>query len=352
MGALDADVDIGSTGRLHATSLLGLLSPPLTAATLGVSAVTCPSPATPGFSIASCTAQIIDKAGADRQWVTSDGPHVWISYHDSGNSSLIHVQRSDDDGFTWRKVGNPIVGQGRATGDATFNSIAGPIVADPSTHNVYVVYAAGEPSVQKGTSAAFNNIYVSRSTDGGRAWTAVQVHHSPLFTQLNQIFPALAVDPTNGKLYAAWSDAHSIFFSASSDLGSHWSPAVVVNIPPASTAAFPWIAAYNGTVDVVYYATTAASKDDPTAVWNTYLAQTTTDGASFAQSKVSNTPNHVGVICTEGSACPMEDRTMLDLFEVAINPLNGLAGVAYTDDVATQTPSGDPLPQLVLAQQQ
>jgi hypothetical protein len=48
------------------------------------------------------------------------------------------------------------------------------------------------------------------------------------------VCPALAVDPTNGKLYASWSDAHHVFFSASSDQGSHWSPAAVVNVAPAT----------------------------------------------------------------------------------------------------------------------
>ena len=82
-----------------------------------------------------CTSQIIDKAGADRQWITSDGRTVYISYHDSGNSTLIHVQRSDDDGFSWTRVHSPIPGHGRVTGNATFNNDQGPIVADPVTHN-------------------------------------------------------------------------------------------------------------------------------------------------------------------------------------------------------------------------
>ena len=46
-------------------------------------------------------------------------------------------------------------------------------------------------------------------------------------------------------------------------------------------------------MDVVYYATTAGSENDPSTVWNVYLAQTTDNGASFAQSLASNTPNHV-----------------------------------------------------------
>ena len=131
------------------------------------------------------------------------------------------------------------------------------------------------------------------------------------------------------------------------------SAAVAVNIAPASTALFPWIAAFNGTVDLVYYGTDGTGKDDPNAVWNVYLAQTTDNGAHFAQSLVSNAPNHMGVICTEGAGCPQPQipgtRNLLDLFKVAIDPQNGKAAVIYTDDHSLGSFS---LPQVVLAQQQ
>jgi hypothetical protein len=263
---------------------------------------------------------------------------------------LIRVRRSDDDGLTWQKVGNPIVGQGATTAGATFNNTAGPIVADPFTHNVYSIYAAGEPGIQKATSANHNNIYVSRSTDFGKKWTSVLAFHAPLFTPLNNVFPALAVDPTNGHLYATWSDGKTVSFSASSDEGLTWSSAVSVNIAPANTAIFPWVAAHDGVVDVVYYGTTAASNSTG-AVWNVYMAQTTDAGSTFTQSLVSHDSNHTGVICTEGIACAPGTRNLLDLFEVAINPQTGLASIAYTDDTLSTTPSGAPLPQIVLAQQ-
>lgn len=159
-GGGDADIDIGSTGTLHASTLIFLVNRTFTAFQLGVSAISCPGPVTSTLSLSGCTSQIIDKAGTDRQWITSDGSRVYISYHDSANSSLIRVQRSDDDGFTWRKVGNPVVAQGSVTGDSTFNNIQGPIVADPLTHNVYDIYCAGEAGIQKATSAEFNNVYV------------------------------------------------------------------------------------------------------------------------------------------------------------------------------------------------
>jgi hypothetical protein len=351
-GGGDADIDMGTTGTLHASTLIFLVNPTFHAAQIGVSAITCPNGAT-NFNSRNCTAQIIDTTQSDRQWITSDGSRVWISYHDSGNSALIHVQRSDDDGFTWRRVGDPVVGQGPATGEATFNNLEGPIVADRFTHNVYDIYAAGETGILKAKTMDFDHIFVSRSSDGGESWTAALVFHASTPVGLINVFPTMAVDPTNGKLYAAWSDGHAISFSTSSDEGVTWSPAVVVNLAPAAnTAVLPWIGAYNGTVDLVYYGTTASSKDNPNAVWNVYLAQTTNDGASFQQSTVSNTPNHIGVICTQGTGCTPGTRNLLDLFKVAIDARNGRAAVIYTDDTLTKDSSGNPLPQIVLAQQQ
>ena len=45
---------------------------------------------------------------------------------------------------------------------------------------------------------------------------------------------------------------------------------------------------------------------------------------------VSNTPNRVGPVCLEGSAC-RANRELLDLFEVAEDPISGKAAVIYTD---------------------
>jgi hypothetical protein len=366
-GGGDADADLGSTGTLHATSLLFMVNAADRFLHIGVAAETCPDGTSGSFEVSGCARQIIDSSGADRPWITSDGQRVYIAYHDSGSASLIHVQRSDDDGYTWHRVGDPIVGQAGATADATFNNRDGPIVADAFTHNVYSIFAAGETGLLKGTTFTPNHIYVSSSTDGGETWAANLVHESAPGTVLANAQTALAVDPTNGNLYAVWSDGFTVWFSASSDQGLHWSPAIAVNLTPASTAVFPWVAAYSGKVDVVYYGTTAASEDDPSAEWNVYLAQTTDDGASFGQSKVTNAPNHVGAICTGGLGCAQGTRNLLDLFQVAIDPGNGRAAVIYVDDTLTTVSSPVPspllnlclpgqtvcrLPQSVLAQQQ
>jgi hypothetical protein len=359
-GAGDADIDIGSTGRVHITTLI-ILAKPINGAQIGVSAITCRPPLAGNLSIASCTAQIIDTTESDRPWITSDGKHVYISYHDSGNSSLIHVQRSDDDGFTWTRVGDPVVGQGKTTGLATFNNIQGNLVADPQTHDVYDIYAAGETGVLKARTFTPNHIIVSRSTDGGRTWTANTAFTAPPGTSLGNIFPALAVDPTNGKLYAVWSDGHAVGFSSSGDQGSTWSARLTVSSAPAKTAIFPWVAAYNRIVDVVYYGTASASDLDPAASWHVYIAQLAS--GSFTQTQVNANSNHHGVICTGGTACGPGTRNLLDLFQVAIDPVVGKAAIIYTDDTIRTSNSTDnfaclptqsppcPLPQAVLAQQ-
>ena len=76
------------------------------------------------------------------------------------------------------------------------------------------------------------------------------------------------------------------------------------------------------------------------------------NGASFTQSLVSKKPNHVGVICTEGTACAPGTRNLLDLLEVGIDPIKELAAVVYVNDTLTKDGLGNPLPQTVLAQQQ
>lgn len=276
-----------------------------------------------------------------------NGTSAWLSYHDSGNSSIIHVLRSLDDGRTWAKVGDPIVGQGPATGSATFNNDQGPIVADPHSRNVYDVYAAGEASVQKGTTADFNNIFVSRSRDGGQTWTAAPVHHAPLGTALNNIFPALAVDPTNGTLYVAWSDQHIVWVSSSTDEGSHWS--TPLGVSTAATVVMPWVAARGGKVDVVYYGTSASSVDDSNADWFVFDSQFT---GAWAVKTVSNTSNRHGAVCLGGAGCT-SNRQLLDLFQVVQDPVTDKAAVIYTDttiDTYTTTDgSSHQLPEIVLA---
>jgi hypothetical protein len=348
LGDEDADVKFTSAGTTLLADLDLIVNSKFSGFQLGVNVTRCPAGTT---APSGCTHSFLDTAGADRPWLTTAGTNAWVSYHDSGNSTLIRVKRSTDDGRTWKSVGSPIPGQGAATGDATFNNDLGPIVADPGTGTLYQVYAAGEPQT-KATSTNFNNIYVSRSTDGGMHWTSNLVFHAPPFTGLNNIFPALAVDPVTHVVYAAWTDQHGINVAQSADGGVSWSAPVTVST--IKTTVMPWVAARNGKVDVVYYGSTAASPSDTSAVWNVYDSQFS--GGAWTVTKVSNTPNRVGAICLAGSACPNNtNRELLDLFQVAEDPLTGKAAIIYTDStIDTWTLNGvtKELPEIVLAFEQ
>jgi hypothetical protein len=349
LGDEDADVEFTSAGTLLLADLDLIFNKNVRGFKLGVNVTRCPAGTA---SPSGCTHIFLDTSGADREWITTAGTNAWVAYHDSGNSTLIRVKRSTDDGRTWSPVGSPIPGQGAATGDATFNNSIGPIVADPSTGALYESYAAGEPQT-KSTSANYNNIYVSRSTDGGRHWTSTRVFHADPFTRLNNFWPSLAVDPITHAVYTAWTDAHGIQVSHSTDGGLTWSaPELVSNV---QTTVMPWAAARNGKVDIVYYGSTAASTDDENAVWNAYDSQFVNGGWTVKQ--VSNTPNRIGPICLEGSGCVNNtNRELLDLFEVAEDPISGKAAVIYTDSTIDTWTGTDgvahQLPEIVLAFEQ
>jgi hypothetical protein len=338
-------VEITSSGTLLLADLNFTFNKQFSNYQLGVNVTRCPAGVT---SPAGCTTAFLDSAGADRQWITSAGSTVWVSYHDSNNSTLIRVKRSTDDGRTWSNVGSPTPGEGTVTAQSTFNNDFGPIVADPTNGTLYTVYASGETQT-KATGLVRNNVYVSRSTDGGRHWTSTLVLHAAPTVQLANLFPALTVDPVTHRVYTAWAtDTHGVSVSSSGDAGVTWSAPKLVS--SATTTVMPWIAARNGKVDVVYYGSGAASTDDPTAVWNVYDSQLS--NGTWTIKQVSNTPNRIGAVCLNGFGCT-SNRELLDLFEVALDPNSGRAAVVYTDTTMStwtgDTGTAKQLPQIVLA---
>lgn len=349
LGDEDADIEFTSAGTMLLADLNVLPNPKFSQAQLGVDVTRCPS----GADASGCTTTVLDQTQADRPWITHRGTTAWVSYHDSGSSSLIHVQESTDDGLTWHRVSSPIAGQGGNTGAATFNNDQGPIVADPNSNYLYDVYASGTQQT-KSHSSDFNNIWVSRSTDGGKHWETNLVHSAPVGTALNNIFPSMTVDQTTGTVYAVWTDSHTVWVSSSSDHGKTWSDPLDVSTSATglATTLMPWVAARDGKVDVVFYGSTGA-QDSSTSVWNVYDSQLS-GGSWSVDNLVSNTPNRVGAVCTEGAACAGNvNRELLDLFEVAEDPVTDKAAIIYTNSQISiyTTPDGvvHQLPEVVLA---
>jgi len=306
LGDGDADLTVTSNGTTLLADLNFLVNPPFSKFQNGVGVTRCPASAK---GPADCTTAILDTSNADRPWITSEGTNAWAAWHDSKSSTLIRVKRSTDDGRTWTHAGSPIPGQGATTGTCTFNNEIGPIVADPTNGDVFAIYICGDTTT-KGRSFTGNNVVLSRSTDGGLHWRSTVIFHEPRDVQLANFFPSITVDPANGNLYATACTLEGVFESSSTDHGRTWADPVQVST--ANTTVMPWIAAQDGKVDVVYYGTSASSPDAQHAVWNVYDSQFS--NGSWNVLKVSNTPNRVGPVCLEGSACT-ENRQLLDLFE-------------------------------------
>src|SRR5207244_4813594 len=106
------------------------------------------------------------------------------------------------------------------------NNIQGNLAVDPLSHNVYDIYASGQPGILKAKTFTANHIFVSRSTDAGKHWTSNLVFQLPPPATFDNVFPAIAVDPANGNVYATFSEGHHVYFSMSSHQGKTWAPAV------------------------------------------------------------------------------------------------------------------------------
>jgi BNR repeat-like domain len=127
-----------------------------------------------------------------------------------------------------------------------------------------------------GTNQPGSSLAMMRSTDKGATWSGPQVIHRIRFDgafdpdtglpiRAEGFVPEVAVDRSNGNLYATWQDIRfsgvdQIAFSMSKDGGNTWSePIKVSQTPPSADTANEqaWVPAVhvsdNGTIAVTYY---------------------------------------------------------------------------------------------------
>jgi hypothetical protein len=331
--------------------------------------------------------------GDDRMWMAADPrlnsvgfDTVYMSYHDVtvGN---IEVSLSVDGGQTYVQS-TPLInatevpqGQWEAAGagNELGNIVARRSASGLTLYSIFETPDSANDNVcqsQAGTSN-FNRVYEAVGTVADTTpyptvtWQDYEIFHglaqvyaagtcpgsSPVVqtpgARYNRIFPVTTVDQA-GHVYAVWADGKHIDFKADKT-GTGWNPAaqplaldtVAKGYPTTNnTAVMPWAqAGANGIVDVVWYGAHGGSgaqpnpQDDPHNVWNTYFAQTTNGGVSWQAATASDHVIHSGPICLDGLNCnlstPARDRTLLDFFQVSLNPTNGAADIAYADDHAS-----------------
>lgn len=217
---------------------------------------------------------------------TTNGPfngQIYVTWTNFGIGASIRRSFSVDGGATWAA---PLT-----ISDTQSNQ--GSVPAVGPNGEVYVVWE----------DFIIPRMLITKSTDGGVSFqTNIPVSdivpiRSPLpgFAFRTNSFPTLAVDTTNGpcqgSVYVAWADFRNgdadIFFSASSDGGTTWSPATRIDDAPTGIHSFfPWMAVDpQGIIHVVFYDNRLSAN-----LLDVFATQSSDCGQSFGSNdRVTNT---------------------------------------------------------------
>jgi hypothetical protein len=139
---------------------------------------------------------------------------------------------------------------------------------------------------------------------------------------------------------AAGGDHYRQYYVWSSDHGKTWSKPIRLDTLPGSAkgaAVYATGAAgAPGVLDVAWYQTENGAPSDDKSVWHVEFTQVR--GANTAHPQITTpvqigAPNHKGGICLQGILCGVApgsgDRSLLDFFQLEINPQTGMAEIAY-----------------------
>lgn len=260
----------------------------------------------------------------DRNWLAARGnQYVYLTFgwapnpQDAGPQGSIALVRT--------LVGGQTVTATTTTYEDNYQW-PGNIAVDQATGTVYVTYNTRDDS-----------IVVLRSTDDGLSLskTVAAQGRGDTFDS----FSAAAVGQ-DGTVYVTWSERNGkdgqpvdhtdIYYAWSKDRGDSWSMPVLVN-SATGTHIFPWIDAGKADHVVIAWYGTAAMGADAESVdglWYVHYAESddaTAASPAFVEVIPSERPITKGSICTSGTGCAPGTRTLLDYFQVALDP----AGAAH-----------------------
>jgi hypothetical protein len=308
----------------------------------------------------------------DREWTdayippgsTSDDARVYISYHDFGPSQ-IWVNVSKDGGKTFGTPTDVIAASPQAQAYTFCNSIPGGVrvvQSGPHAGRVYVAWLAADVATSAATGCnitmmdTFHSVWVAWSDDEGATWNSHLVFDGGFGHDASALFADLTLD-NQGNPYVAFADnldgEWDMYVMASFDGGTTWNGQSDATGTPykvnsdTGTHFFPAIAAGDpGKVDIAYIGTPTKITELPygkpapgggqSASWYLYAAQSldlASGHPTWATTKVTRDPIHVGDVCTLGIFCvfPDSDRNLLDFIDAAIDG-GGRAHVSFTQD--------------------
>ena len=210
--------------------------------------------------------------------------------------------KTTDGGATWS---TPVPMLGNQNIYSQGNQIA--VLPDGTLVNVFAALYKGSGIQPPQAKQVF--MAVTRSTDGGRHWSA-PIKIAPLDLTLltdpdnpnpnsfnetiraDDYLPDIAVDRQSGDLYVVWADglgtsANNVVISKSSDGGKRWTTPKAIDQTPGPHAFNQTVqVAGDGTVAVLYYDFRNNTPDAglPTDVW---LAQSTDGGETWTEQHVT-----------------------------------------------------------------
>jgi hypothetical protein len=333
----------------------------------------------------------------DRQWLahSADGSKIYLVYHDFAaeaewyaiadynhktrkitipTQDCCHSAQSADQATAPGIASTQIdpVGSGSPTSlvDEGGNTFSGPILIDPSDQTgktFYVVYSISDaqsnlnPNDGVPPYGPTRGVIVASTTDGGQTFTSHYAVAAPQQADGSQeategaIFPWGSIDKA-GTLYVVYNstngqtDGHfHQYYVYSKDHGKHWSKPIKIDSLGHNKGAAIYAtsdSAGKGVLDVAWYQTdtgTPASTSQQ-VTWSPHMAAISgadTAHPRIVEQRLSNLPNHKGGICLQGILCGIGpgsgDRSLLDYFQIVINPKTGLAGIAYSDNGGYRT---------------
>jgi hypothetical protein len=201
-------------------------------------------------------------------------------------------------------------------------SLLGAATVDPAG-NAYLAWASYSKA---GGARGAVNLYVAKSGDGGKDWSATQLDVSAAAPgckgeECGEAFLGAQIALTSdadGTLYALWSGGSApmgpqrIYFSSSTNGGENWLPRVSVSYAqPGIEHAFPAIVAgTTGDVRVAWMDKRDISRNSSrnSSYWNTYYRSSSNGGATWGEEiRISGYVPGYRYIAKEGFRFPFGD---------------------------------------------
>ncbi|MEA2645350.1 MAG: repeat-like domain [Chloroflexota bacterium] len=335
----------------------------------------------------------------DRQWLahSDDGSIQYLVYHDFVVEGEF-ISHSTDGGQTWTTSAPsqyfvnsvdqvsalPILLGGHAGSSASIfdqgvNTFSGPLLVQGN--DMYVVYSISDVesnlNPQQGIPpyGPVRALVVAHSNQGGLTgtWTNVLADVATIQgvdeSVEGTMFPWGFLDPAGNVyvVFASTRDDPSLqhfheYYVVSTDKGMTWSDPVRLDDlenSTGSTAYAAGAAVSPGVIDIAWYQAPDGTVADDTGVWTPHFAQVTgAAGASpqITRQAITTVPNHAGGICLQGILCGFapgsSDRSLLDFFQLEVNPVTHKALIAYADNFRLGVnDNGDKIGEVVVARE-